>query len=108
PNVQVLCGDVLDIDLPQASFDLIHARLVLMHIPERRRAIERMTSLLAPGGWLVVEELDWMAMKADADAERIALFAAFEEALPTIDFQCGRALLSEVTEAGLTDTAADF
>jgi SAM-dependent methyltransferase len=108
PNIEILCGDVLDIELPESSFDLIHARLVLMHIPERRRALGRMVSLLAPGGWLVVEELDWMAVKSDPDRERVALFDAFMEALPTIDFECGRALLGESVEAGLTDTAADF
>ena len=108
PNVEVLCADVLDVELPKASFDLVHTRLVLMHIPERRRAIERMVSLLAPGGWLVVEELDWMAVNAEPDAERVALFEAFREALPTIDFECGRALLSEISEAGLIDTVADL
>jgi SAM-dependent methyltransferase len=108
PNVAVRCGDILDIELPPASFDLIHTRLVLMHIPERRRAIERMVSLLAPGGWLVVEELDWMAVLCDPDPDRIALFSAFEEALPSIDLQCGRALLGELSEAGLEQTSADF
>lgn len=107
PNVRVMCGDVLDVDLPEAAFDLIHARLVLMHIPERRRALERMVSLLAPGGWLVVEELDCMATQSDPDCERVALFAAFDEALPSIDFQCGRALVGEITDAGLLDVAAD-
>ena len=108
PNVEVLCGDVLDVELPEASFDLIHTRLVLMHIPERRRAIERMVSLLAPGGWLVLEELDRMALQAEADPDRVALFCAFEQALPTIDFACGRALLGELTEAGLERTATDL
>jgi SAM-dependent methyltransferase len=88
PNIEVLCGDVLDVELPACAFDLIHTRLVLMHIHERRRAIERMVSLLAPGGWLVLEELDWMALSAEPKAERVALFDAFVQALPTIDFQC--------------------
>jgi SAM-dependent methyltransferase len=108
PNIEVLSGDVVDVELPVCSFDLIHTRLVLMHIPERRRAIERMVSLLSPGGWLVLEELDWMALVAEPDPERVALFEAFEQALATIDFECGRALLSEITEAGLIDTAADL
>jgi SAM-dependent methyltransferase len=107
PNVEVLCADLLDAALPGGSFDLIHTRLVLMHIPARWRAIERMVSLLAPGGWLVVEELDWMPMLCDPDRERIALLTAFQQALPTIDFQCGRALLRELSEAGLTDTSGD-
>jgi trans-aconitate methyltransferase len=106
-NLEVVEGDVLEIELQAQSFDLIHTRLVLMHIPERRRALERMIRWLRPGGCLVVEELDWMAMQADCDPERSAMFRAYQEALPTIDFGCGRALLGELTAAGLRDTTAD-
>jgi SAM-dependent methyltransferase len=108
PNVEVVCGDVLEIDFPEHSFDLVHTRLVLMHIPDRERAIERMVSWLRPGGWLVVEELDSMAVLTDPDPDRVELFRAFGEALPTMDFECGRALLGELRAAGLTETAADF
>jgi SAM-dependent methyltransferase len=107
PNLDVVAGDVLEIDLPEGSFDLVHTRLVLMHIPERRRALERIVSWLRPGGRVVLEELDWMVMLADPDPERIELFHAFEEALTTIDFECGRALLDELREAGLVDTIGD-
>jgi SAM-dependent methyltransferase len=108
PNVEVINGDVLEIDFPAGSFDLIHARLVLMHIPERRRALERMISWLAPGGWLVDEELDWMAIQVDADPERIAIFRAYQDALPSIDFECGRVLLGELKASGLADVGADI
>jgi ubiquinone/menaquinone biosynthesis C-methylase UbiE len=108
PNVQVVCDDLLEVDLPERSFDLVHTRLVLMHIPERRRAIKRLVSLLAPGGCLLVEELDWLSLLGDTDPERIALWCAFAEALPSIDFECGRALLGELREAGLEDVAADI
>lgn len=108
PNIEVVCGDVLDVELPECSLDLVHTRLVLMHIPERRRVLERIMSWLRPGGWLVVEELDWMATLADPDAETVALFKAFNEALPTMDFECGRALISEVREAGFLEVTADL
>jgi SAM-dependent methyltransferase len=107
PNLDVVEGDVLEIEMPAESFDLIHTRLVLMHIPERRRALERMITWLRPGGRIVVEELDWMAMQVDSDPERSAMFSAYQEALPTIDFSCGRALVAELKEAGLRDTTAD-
>jgi SAM-dependent methyltransferase len=107
-NVNVMTGDILDVELPKGSFDLIHTRLVLMHIPERRRAIERMVSLLRPGGWLVVEELDSMAWAADPDPDRVALFHAFSEGLPTMDFECGRELLGELTDAGLMGTSTEL
>lgn len=106
-NLEVIDGDVLDIELPPESFDLIHTRLVLMHIPERRRALERMVSWLRPGGWLVVEELDWIAIQADPDPERASIFKAYRDALPATDFECGRALLDELSASGLRDTTAD-
>ncbi len=108
PNVEVVCGDVLELGLPEGSFDLIHTRLVLMHIPERERAMENIVSWLRPGGWLVVEELDWMAILTDPDPDRVALFSAYNEGLPTIDFECGRMLLSELSAAGLTDVCGEL
>jgi SAM-dependent methyltransferase len=107
PNLEVIAGDVLEIEFPERSFDLVHARLVLMHIPERRRALERIVSWLRPGGRLVVEELDSMAVLNDSNPDRVALFSAYNEALPTIDMECGRALLHELRAAGLEDTSGD-
>ncbi len=107
PNVEVVEGDVLEIDLPEESYDLIHTRLVLMHIPERRRALERILTWLRPGGWLVTEELDAMTLFADPHRDRITLFKGYREALPTIDMVCGRALIEELTEAGLGRVTAD-
>lgn len=39
-----------------AHFDLIHARLVLMHLNRRREVLADLVDALAPGGWLVVGE----------------------------------------------------
>ena len=36
----------------------MHARLVLVHVPQRAQALAAMVSVLRPGGWLVVEEAD--------------------------------------------------
>jgi SAM-dependent methyltransferase len=44
--------------LPARSFDLIHERLVLFHVPAREQALERMVSALKPGGWIVIEAFD--------------------------------------------------
>jgi SAM-dependent methyltransferase len=107
PNLDIVEGDLLEVDLPPESFDLIHTRLVLMHIPERRRALERILSWLRPGGWLVTEELDCMAALADPRTDRVELFRGYTEALTTIDFECGRAALSDLTQTGLVDTSAD-
>ncbi len=43
---------------PEATYDLIHARLVLLHLPARERILSALAARLAPGGWLVLEEFD--------------------------------------------------
>ena len=43
---------------PAGGFDLVHARLVLTHVPARVPALAAMVQVLRPGGWLVVEDAD--------------------------------------------------
>lgn len=43
---------------PDGLFNLVHARLVLVHVPERADALATMISALRPGGWLLLEEAD--------------------------------------------------
>lgn len=43
---------------PDERFDLVHARLVLTHVPARDDALRAMVSTLVPGGWLFVEDAD--------------------------------------------------
>jgi SAM-dependent methyltransferase len=40
------------------TFDVVHARLVLVHVPDRARALATMVAALRPGGWLLVEDAD--------------------------------------------------
>ena len=50
--------DVADGPPPGAPFDLVHARLVLVHVPGRDQALATMAAALAPGGVLLVEDAD--------------------------------------------------
>ncbi|MFF4489840.1 class I SAM-dependent methyltransferase [Streptomyces sp. NPDC001544] len=54
PRLRVVTADLLDESLRPGGFDLIHARFVLMHLPERRRLVARLAQWLNPGGWLVL------------------------------------------------------
>lgn len=54
PRLRVITADLRDEDLDPGTFDLIHARFVLMHLPERRRLVTRLAHWLNPGGWLVL------------------------------------------------------
>lgn len=65
--IEPLASDVVEVrrvdlrtdELPQARFDLVHARLVLEHLTERRQILDRLAAALRPGGWLVIEDYDW-------------------------------------------------
>lgn len=58
PGVRIVQADVRDGLPPEAAgpFDLIHARLLLVHLPTRREIVARLVEHLAPGGHLVIGE----------------------------------------------------
>jgi SAM-dependent methyltransferase len=59
PNLEVRRHDIVADPLPKAVFELVHARLVLEHLPQRDHALRRMVDAVAPGGWLIVEAIDF-------------------------------------------------
>jgi ubiquinone/menaquinone biosynthesis C-methylase UbiE len=59
PSLQVVRADVTAQPLSEARFDLVHARLVLEHLPARDAVLRSMAAALKPGGWLLVEDFDW-------------------------------------------------
>jgi ubiquinone/menaquinone biosynthesis C-methylase UbiE len=65
--------------LPVQPFALIHARLVLVHVPAREQALERMVTALGPGGWLIVEELDETLLDLTYPTTNAAAAALFQK-----------------------------
>lgn len=65
-NVEVLEGDIQHLPLESHSFDLVHTRYVLIHIPDVHAALSRLLDLVKPGGWIVLEEPDFAAARAIA------------------------------------------
>jgi len=57
-NLDVERRDVLADGLPGHGYDLVHARLLLMHLATREKFVEEMVASLRPGGWLLVEDMD--------------------------------------------------
>ncbi|MCI0548920.1 MAG: class I SAM-dependent methyltransferase, partial [Candidatus Rokubacteria bacterium] len=54
PNLEVRRHDILTDALPEATYDLVHCRALLLHLGAPQRALERMVAALRPGGWLLV------------------------------------------------------
>ncbi|WP_312880643.1 class I SAM-dependent methyltransferase [Actinokineospora xionganensis] len=53
---EVVDADITDAAFSPGRFDLVHARFVLCHLPERDKVVQRAASWLKPGGWLVVTD----------------------------------------------------
>ncbi|MGA5472216.1 class I SAM-dependent methyltransferase [Streptomyces arboris] len=56
PGLDVLEADITGADFAPGRFQLVHARFVLMHLPEHERLITALAGLVAPGGVLVLSD----------------------------------------------------
>ena len=76
----VLRHDLVTDPLPDGPWDVIHARLVLRHLPGRHDILHRLAAALEPGGALAIEE--WDAYRgglvlAAPEPEAVTLFYAY-------------------------------
>jgi SAM-dependent methyltransferase len=115
PNLIVRTHDVVAEELPAAQFDLVHARAVLCHLPERSLVMDRMVAALKPGAWVLLEEPDYATrvLVTCPDVELASLFERvsaayyrFVESRGFVRFY-GRSLLGELRARGLTNSGSD-
>lgn len=115
--VEVLRHDVGRDEPPAGGgFDLVHARLVLVHVTDRERALRAMAASLRPGGRLLLEDADpamqpLICPDEYGPEQKLAntLRSGFRSLLASrgADLSYGRKLPRLLREAGLTDVAAD-
>jgi len=107
---KVLRHDVLVDDFPSGSFDMIHARAVLEHIPAREEAIDRIAPWLAPDGVLVlVDCVSFPVFSSPNEVYRDAMRAWVDVlALTGTDYDWGRTFPDPLIRHGYrdVDTAA--
>jgi hypothetical protein len=101
---------------PAGSFDLVHARLVLVHVPQRAQALVAMVDALRPGGWLLVEEADpelQLLVCPDESGPDQALANKLKRGFRTllqgrgVDLGYGRTLPRLLRGAGLLEVRSD-
>ena len=61
-HCEFLPADVSCDDVPEGPFDLVYARLLLYHLPERVAVLRRLWEAVAPGGHLLVQDYDLRAV----------------------------------------------
>ena len=107
PNLQVIRHDVVTEDFPPGSFDLIHARWLLANLPEREEVLAKVVTWLAPGGWLVTEDIDYFMVDSSPHPALRRFMAAFEQLIAYshgADFRWARRRLpAALAEVGLVE-----
>jgi SAM-dependent methyltransferase len=104
--VTVIEADARDTGLPGGSFDLVHARTLLVNLAEPGEVVAEMARLARPGGWVAGQEPDLGGQICHpplAAWDRLAeIFrAAYQRS--GADLRTGRRLPELYRAAGLTD-----
>lgn len=120
PNLEVHRHDIIADDLEEDAFDLVHARCLLEHLPARAEVLKRLLTALKSGGWIVIEDVDWvpdttipaakLPVYPPQGAGRYAkVWRAMAKlgAMVGIDGEYARRLPYTLMEAGLVDVDAE-
>ena len=105
-NVDILLGDAKSTGLPRDSFDVGHARLVLVNVPEPERLICELVALVRPGGVIASHEADYLPHvchpPSRAWARLFEIYEAYSRA-NGIDLFIGRKTYRMFRDAGIVD-----
>ena len=63
-NIEVREHDILAAGFEPQAYDLVHARALLVHMPDPERIVARLAAAVRPGGWLLLEEADFSMFRA--------------------------------------------
>jgi SAM-dependent methyltransferase len=63
-GVEVRRHDILADPLEPAAYDLVHCRALLLHLADPQQALRSMAAAVRPGGWLLIEDADFMTLVA--------------------------------------------
>lgn len=108
-HLHVVQADVTRDPLPDGPFDLVHARLLLEHLPPRDAVLAAMARAAKPGGWVLIEDFDWstafMVDPPSATHDKVA--GAIREVFIRHGYtpSYGRQLPRALATAGLVDVS---
>ncbi|GHH83689.1 methyltransferase [Kitasatospora indigofera] len=109
--LRTLAADVTEPGFAPGRFDLVHARFVLMHLPEHRRVAARLCELLNPGGRLVLGDAVDLTTAAPPDTPyRLAMRAMWQALRSTIgtDISWTPEYPRLLRDLGLTEIGAEI
>jgi SAM-dependent methyltransferase len=105
-NVQLVEGDAGTPGLPRGSFDLAHARLLLVVVPNPAAVLAQIVALVRPGGMVAVQEVDhisWCCEPPHPAWDRLLAVWRAQYCEGGRDVYIGRRLQGLLHAAGVTD-----
>jgi SAM-dependent methyltransferase len=105
-NVELAVADARRTGLPADSFDLVHARAVLVTIPEPAEVVAEMVRLAKPGGWVAGQEPDteyFMCYPPHPAWDRLREIFQASFGRSGADLHIGRRLTELYRDAGLEE-----
>jgi SAM-dependent methyltransferase len=109
-NVEILCADARRTGLEGGSFDLVHARTLLVTVPESLEVLAEMVRLARPGGWVAGLEPDGevgICYPPDPAFDRLCELFSVVFARNGADIQTGRRVAELYRQAGLEDVEVE-
>jgi len=110
PNFEARAHDITVDSLPDGEFDFVHTRWLLHHLRQPEIAIRRMISALRPGGWLLLEEVDFFPVHTSTSELYVDFMMAVTGTVVAAsgrDCLWARALPSLVSEMGLSQVGGE-
>jgi SAM-dependent methyltransferase len=115
PGVEARRHDIVADPIEAGAYDLVHARLLLEHLPDSDIALDHMIEALKPGGWLVLEDFDHVSFLPDPESspEAQATWQSWTDAFTLLaqsrglDLVYGRRMATLLRSRGLEDVTCE-
>ena len=93
-NLETRQHDLMSGPPEHAAFDVVHARAVVEHVPDHHTALANLLAAVRPGGWVLVEDVDFGGPMAAA----LARYTSPSEHGPLIEriYRAGEAVFAAI------------
>ena len=104
-DIETICADFMDLDLPPNSLDGVYARWALAWLPDVKAVLSKVIAAMKPGATFALQEYyDWSAFQTEPYREN--LFIAIKQALESLgdlggDIDIGRRIPTILPSLGM-------